>query len=1245
MIAPVAIPEHEPPSDADAETRIDSRPSTSTVADAPPALVELERGELIAARYVVDALLGRGGFGEVYRVHDLRRSRAPVALKLHRLRASRELPTVSLAGEFALLASLVHPHLAKVYDFGHVGDDAAFFTQSIVKGVPIDRSGLRLEGEQSLALIAQLCRALDYLHARGILHRDIKPSNVLVDVAGGRLTLLDFGVARAFGPVREQVLVGTFAYLAPEAITGSAVDARVDLYALGVMLYKLLAGYVPFRGTPTDVLAGHLQQPAPPLPEGAASPALSDVVMRLLQKEPGDRPASALEALELIARAAGVTMELQTSESLAGFVLSPRLVGRANERARLVGHVGAAAPGARPLVVVGEAGTGKSRLLREAQHETQLRGGSWLAIDTPQEDRAQGLLREIADAVISADVLARLDDDDRIELSRALPRLRRRRERIGISLDPDRAREIRIAALARAIELRFAKRPGVLVVEDLHRASRDVAGQLALLARHVRERDAQVAVVVSTRPGAAADVFSADASAESLTISTLDTSATRRLVESMFGDATMLDDTELGRDLAAKPHSALWVQESLRLAIETGAIVRRAGRWEVLGRLRAAPLQEVLALRVGRLSQTARSLGLALAVIGRAATVTELALTAGRSPRRIGDALREVMRAGIVEDRRDASGRPLYGMHDRFVDTLREGAAPSEWRAMHRRTAAWLAKERRADYRRLGQVSEHLVLAGDLADAAVAAERAAGEADRIGRPDLAITFQARAIELRAGEDDTSPASMLLRLHDLAVRAGAADVANVALSELRRSFRGATARDRAETACRIARDDLARGDAGLSRKRCALALVRARACGFRDVEHRLLLLRGDLESHFGAIERAVEAFGEAARSAAELGDRAGESRALLGATFAELRVGRALEAQRFADRAARAALETGDPELASEAFRQLGNLAREQREAGRARVYYARAVRAARESGNLDLEAKALNNLGAVAQWLGLVPEGIEALSRSIALKERAGAQASALTGYTNLGGLLAAVGRLDEALTLLDRVLTAAGDDNPIVAAVARSNAADVCAQSGDLDRAIAHYRAGRDLASSRTAAQHVSNLLMGLARTCLMRRGPGDLDEARGSSGQLASFARDFMDEGDSLRHWLTTDAMLADASGDSRRMLELATRAVRLDERWAKFSDLFGTRLETEWIYALALARAGRDRQATRALATARRTLARLTRMVGDDDARARFETALPLHRAILAGDLTPPLGSAFRWQRIPPMGDSDR
>src|SRR6266540_523177 len=221
--------------------------------------------------YRVDAMLGRGGMGVVYRAQDLRLGR-PVALKLLRepLAGDAEYRDRFLR-ESRLAASIEHAAIVPVYDAGEI-DGLLYIAMRYLDGVDLAEL-LRREGplqpERAVGLVAQLASALDAAHKRGLVHRDVKPSNVLVaaDDDGEHAYLVDFGITQDATSREERLtatgqLVGTLDYLAPERIRGDASDGRSDLYGLGCVLFECLTGEVPFaRPSEAAAIYAHLEEP------------------------------------------------------------------------------------------------------------------------------------------------------------------------------------------------------------------------------------------------------------------------------------------------------------------------------------------------------------------------------------------------------------------------------------------------------------------------------------------------------------------------------------------------------------------------------------------------------------------------------------------------------------------------------------------------------------------------------------------------------------------------------------------------------------------------------------------------------------------------------------------------------------------------------------------------------------------------------------------------------------------------
>jgi serine/threonine-protein kinase len=276
----------------------------------------------IAGRYAVERELGRGGMATVYLARDLRHD-APVAIKvLHRDLVSH-LSGERFTREIRITARLQHPHVLPVLDSG-VDDGLPFYTMPYVEGETLaDRIARerQLPLDDAVRIARHVADALAYAHAQGIVHRDVKPSNILLagypprpgQTSEWHALLADFGIARAVDTSAAERLtdsafaVGTATYMSPEQSAGDRVDGRADVYALGCVLYEMLAGTPPFHGsTPQAILARHAVDPVPSLRtvRATVSPALDAVVARALAKVPADRYADGGAMRDAIAAAA-----------------------------------------------------------------------------------------------------------------------------------------------------------------------------------------------------------------------------------------------------------------------------------------------------------------------------------------------------------------------------------------------------------------------------------------------------------------------------------------------------------------------------------------------------------------------------------------------------------------------------------------------------------------------------------------------------------------------------------------------------------------------------------------------------------------------------------------------------------------------------------------------------------------------------------------------------------------------------
>jgi serine/threonine protein kinase len=269
-------------------------------------------GQVVDRRYHVLEVIGRGGMGVVYRAEHQILKRA-VALKIVRTDMVQDETSVKrFLNEARAIASLENPHTVTIFDSGVTEDGTLYYTMELLTGKPLSailRERHSLAYPRAVDLVRQVCQSLQEAHQKGIVHRDIKPDNIFVTQVDQRdfVKLVDFGIAKVLddpvgdGPqTRTGMLCGTPRYLSPEQVSGARPGPPTDLYALGVVLYEMLAGTPPFSGpTPAQLMHQHLREAPPPIPQGNPNagipPELNSVLLKSLEKDPAHRYTSAVD--------------------------------------------------------------------------------------------------------------------------------------------------------------------------------------------------------------------------------------------------------------------------------------------------------------------------------------------------------------------------------------------------------------------------------------------------------------------------------------------------------------------------------------------------------------------------------------------------------------------------------------------------------------------------------------------------------------------------------------------------------------------------------------------------------------------------------------------------------------------------------------------------------------------------------------------------------------------------------------
>ncbi len=259
-------------------------------------------GTMLTERIRIDAIIGVGGMGTVYRGEDIAMGRTVAVKVLSRELSHSEADVRRFFNEGRVLARLRHPNTIQVFDFGETPGGYRYIALEFMTGTPLDDYMLDEDFTMGrvFEVLEQLCQALEEAHLAGIVHRDVKPDNIFIDTVNNRrmVKLIDFGIARiSDGEERitqAGMVFGTPSHMSPEQAQGFAVDGRSDIYSVGILIYQLLTNSLPFEGEPMEVAVQHVTQDVPPVWErsrfGDLPEQLVHLVHQMLEKDPENRP-------------------------------------------------------------------------------------------------------------------------------------------------------------------------------------------------------------------------------------------------------------------------------------------------------------------------------------------------------------------------------------------------------------------------------------------------------------------------------------------------------------------------------------------------------------------------------------------------------------------------------------------------------------------------------------------------------------------------------------------------------------------------------------------------------------------------------------------------------------------------------------------------------------------------------------------------------------------------------------------
>lgn len=665
----------------------------------------------------------------------------PVAVKL--LQSLLPAFEARFKREFRVLQKLSSPHVVAVLEFGALSS-GSFIVMEFVEGTNLEQwlphaPGSSEELRRVIRLLSKLADGLGAVHRAGVIHRDLKPENVLV-TGDDTPKLTDFGLARddtasvALTVAGKARFMGTLSYAAPEQIQSRGVDHRADLYAFGMLMYRLFTGRTAFQGQPiSQLVLSHLREaPLPPSQlNPQISPPLEELILALLAKTPAERPDSAdavRERLEGLLRAPEESLQptaTALSVSLEGTdaahsLLEPPFVGRE-------ALLGAIMRAPTPAVLLrGEAGVGKSRSLLELRRERQVAGyrslSATVSSGAPLEIIAQWLRAALQKP--SAQLSAVLETDGAV-LANLVPE-------IGVAPLPLTGEQALFTLYASALRVFMAETKDQPLLLTLENAGRADEGSLNFIAYALRSAGAVgrlrfALTAQSETPNPFLHALETEGLIASFDVPPLQPDDTRHAIRAMLGG---LADDALVEHVAVRSGGNPWMAgEILRALIEAGEAFRYRRYWEWT-RVSAGltqPLSETLRARAAHLSPSAQDLAATAAAIGDTLSFEALLELSGREEDALLDDLDQLIRARILLEERVGREEVYRFAHPLLRDAALEGMGQRKRRRLHARYAELLVA-RDADPALL---AEHL-LQSEQTDAAFDATlRAAKKAEAL----------------------------------------------------------------------------------------------------------------------------------------------------------------------------------------------------------------------------------------------------------------------------------------------------------------------------------------------------------------------------------------------------------------------------------------------------------------------------------------------------------------------------------
>lgn len=1010
------------------------------------------QAEFAGKRYQLIEQLGSGGMGAVFKTVD-RLTGQTVALKRvttavspgHGADSTLHLITeqirVALAHEFEILASMHHPYVIQVLDYGFDEARQPYFTMNLIENPrTIIQAGKGQSVQMRCQLLIQMLEALAYLHRRGVIHRDIKPDNALVTAAGD-LKVLDFGLAALHDRQDpSQGVSGTLLYIAPEVLTGEAATPASDFYAVGMIAYELFAGFHPFRNIGSNSLIMTVLTQDIDLEPVNREVELDHIMRRLVSRNPNDRYQDAYAIINDLSAALNQPVPQETVAIRDSYLQAARFVGRETELQQLVGSLEDLFEEGRgsAWLVGGESGVGKTRLLDELRVHALVKGalvlhgqgvqGGGLSYQLWRDPVRRLLLAEETDD-LDAGILREVVPDIERLIGRSIPEV--------TAVDGEANQERLIGAVASLF--RRQSRPILLVLEDLQ-WTKESLEILKVLNRMVLDFPLLIvgSYIAEEHPNLPDEL----PDMKLMTLKRLTTQEMTALSESILGE-TGRQKSIINLLQRETEGNVFFLVEVVRALAEEAGRLNRIGQMILPEQVVAGGVQQIIQRRLDHIPADVRGFLRTAAIAGRELDLTMLASTTQNGMQTW---LQTCANHAILE----VDDGQWRFTHDKLRQVMIANLSELERARLHRHVAEAIEQVYPDTPEQAGILARHWHEAGDMNQELVYAKRAGEYALHISTFADAITYFERALTLLPltaqieADSEAQEADISEKLGEALIHHGHNDVAVMFLEKSLAYFRHTKNRGRIASALNLL------GEAAWRQNRYEQA--------------------SQMVNESLGIARKIKAYSSIARSLNRLGMVAYDQ-------------GDYANANRHFEESLALARKHGIQEELATATNNLGILAFSQGEMERAARYLEETVDIGRATGERRKVATALLNLGSVAGVQNDLSRAIQYFEDALEMCRSIGERRGVALALDNLGYAVSLRKEYDRAFSYFMESLEMAraiGDRKRL--ATIWQNMGHVAKDRGEMGEALDYYRQALQQAWEIKASPTIMEILIGIA-------------------------------------------------------------------------------------------------------------------------------------------------------------------